>query len=145
MASNIPLFEVRLNGSAASYVVSEDVSESLFNDLDIVFLLADEGMEANTHELFENIRAVFFACLFDLLPTDMKSATTGKPPRPIRLFLSLYSYFSPIFEDIFNQKSKGVGFFSSHALKICCSTRGVFLAGIHPEDVQDAQQVRARV
>lgn len=77
VANDIPLFEVRLNGSAASYVVSKEEQENSFNDLDIVFLLQDQGAEVNIHEMFENIRAVFFTCLFDLLPTELKSTNTA--------------------------------------------------------------------
>ena len=60
--------DVRLNGSAASYIADDpSASDDLYNDLDFLFLL-DENVDQNIHALFENIRVAFFECLFDRLP-----------------------------------------------------------------------------
>ena len=67
------LIDVRLNGSAASYVVSEPkllVKEDLYNDVDFLFLLDEQQTEKDVHTLFECIRDAFFRCLCNFLPED---------------------------------------------------------------------------
>jgi hypothetical protein len=59
--AGLTLHHVKLNGGAASYVVSAD--DFTFNDLDLIF-----PMDLNDTESFEKVRNVVFQVLFELMP-----------------------------------------------------------------------------
>ena len=74
---NVPLREVRLNGSAASHVVSDkEEEESMYNDLDFVFLL-DSPTHGDVDNMFELVRLSFLECLLELVPQGLRAAFEG--------------------------------------------------------------------
>nr|CAD7587225.1 unnamed protein product [Timema genevievae] len=75
--------DIRLNGGAASHVLTSSASPQNYNDLDLIF-----GIELSTPRNFDRIKNAVLASLFDLLPEgvskkritscSMKEAYVGK-------------------------------------------------------------------
>lgn len=65
VSSNIEVRCIRLNGGAASYVLSSDDNQS-YNDLDLIF-----GVDLSKQENTGIIRDAVFECLLNFLPEDV--------------------------------------------------------------------------
>ena len=73
----VGVLDVRLNGSAASYIVAERTETAdLYNDLDFLFIL-ENPVDISIHFMFDNIRTAFFECLLEVLRPSEKSLRPG--------------------------------------------------------------------
>ena len=58
---NVPIRDIRLNGGAASHVLTPE--SSVYNDLDLIF-----GVDLSNHRNFDKVRAAVLDSLLDFLP-----------------------------------------------------------------------------
>ncbi|XP_054164124.1 terminal nucleotidyltransferase 5C-like [Oppia nitens] len=58
---NVPIRDIRLNGGAASHVLTPE--SSVYNDLDLIF-----GVDLSNHRNFDRVRAAVLDSLLDFLP-----------------------------------------------------------------------------
>eukprot|EP00047_Mylnosiga_fluctuans_P022520 m.121280 g.121280 ORF g.121280 m.121280 type:complete len:595 (+) comp9293_c0_seq2:2302-4086(+) len=72
----VSVADVRLNGSAASFVVADSGTE-IYNDLDFLFLIDGHGVD-NVHDMLEVIREAFFECLREQVPEESRLALSGE-------------------------------------------------------------------
>lgn len=65
LADGVTVRDIRLNGGAASYVLSS-VKQHTYTDLDLIF-----GVDLSSHRTFDRVRSAVLDSLLDLLPEDV--------------------------------------------------------------------------
>lgn len=65
LADGVTVRDIRLNGGAASYVLSS-VKQHTYTDLDLIF-----GVDLSNHRTFDRVRSAVLDSLLDLLPEDV--------------------------------------------------------------------------